>query len=316
MRRTTLSTACRRFFLLGLTFASGAAMAQNTEAQGTATQTNPAPQTTQTPSDQTPITETQAANTTSSSTMSPALDRVSLWLGGYYADTSTSIGAGLNQYDVHGNLNLQHDLGFPQHQFEPRLRFDFLLGSSQGFSFDYYRIDQSRTKTLGASTEFDGNTYNANASVTGRLNFDFGSAAYKWWFGHSSDVFGIGLGAAYYHVFAGIKGQGSVDGNFVGETSASDSVSAWAPELQLGWRHAFTDNLRMYFNASGLKKNGDIGGHIYDGALGLEWFPWKNVGFGAEYDYTRIRVNDRHEYYHDDVALDLNGPSVYLRLRF
>ncbi len=254
-------------------------------------------------------------------TMSPALDRFSIWLGGYYADTSTTLGAGSNNVNLHGNLNLQHDLGFPSHQVEPRVRFDFLLGNSQGFSFDYYQIDQSRTKTAGTAFSFDGNNYDASASVTGRVNFDFGSASYKWWFGHESDVFGVGLGAAYYRVHAGISGEATLNGGVIGQASGQASAytteSAWAPELQLGWRHAFTNNLRMYVNASGVKKNGgNLNGHIYDGALGVEWFPWQNIGVGAEYDYTRIRLNQRHQYYGDDLAMNLNGPSLFLRLRF
>ena len=250
-------------------------------------------------------------------TMSPALDRVSIWLGGYYPDTSTTLGAGLNNVNLHGHLNLQHALGFPSHQVVPRVRFDFLLGNSQGFSFDYYRIDQSRTKTLGADLGFDGNTYDASASVTGRVNFDFGSASYKWWFGHENDVFGVGLGAAYYRVHAGINGEATLNGSVVGQASTYATDSAWAPELQLGWRHAFSNNLRMYVNASGVKKNGGhLGGHIYDAAVGMEWFPWQNIGVGAEYDYTRIKIDQRHEYYNDDLAMRMNGPSVFLRLRF
>ncbi|WP_225737242.1 autotransporter outer membrane beta-barrel domain-containing protein [Dyella acidiphila] len=250
-------------------------------------------------------------------TLSPALDRFSIWLGAYYADTSTTLGAGLNRYDVSGHLNLQHDLGFPSHQVVPRVRFDFLLGTSQGFSFDYYQIDQSRTKTLGTSIYFDGNTYDAAASATGRVNFDFGSAAYKWWFGHQSDVFGIGVGAAYYRVHAGISGEASLNGQIIGNASTYTTDSAWAPELQLGWRHAFTNNLRMYVNASGVKKNGShLGGHIWDAAAGVEWFPWQNIGFGAEYDYTRIKIDQQHHYYSDDLALRMNGPTVFVRLRF
>lgn len=34
------------------------------------------------------------------------------------------------------------------------------------------------------------------AHIHGDFNYDFGSASYKWWFGHGSDVFGVGLGAA------------------------------------------------------------------------------------------------------------------------
>jgi hypothetical protein len=282
MCRNPTSPVGRRFLFVALALVSGGALADSTD-----------------------------------DTMSPALDRFSIWLGGYYADTSTTLGAGLNNVNLHGNLNLQHDLGFPSHQVVPRVRFDFLLGNSQGFSFDYYQIDQSRTKTVGTAFSFDGNNYDASASATGRINFDFGSASYKWWFGHESDVFGVGLGAAYYRVHAGISGEATLNSGAIGQTSAYTTEDAWAPELQLGWRHAFTNNLRMYFNASGVKKNGsDLGGHIYDGALGVEWFPWQNIGVGAEYDYTRIRLNQDHRYYNDDVAMDLNGPSLFLRLRF
>lgn len=254
--------------------------------------------------------------------VSPALDRVSLWLGAYEADTSTTVSAGLNNPDVKGRINLQHDLGFPSHQTVPRVRFDFLLGESQGFSFDYYRIDQARTKSLDTAIGFNGDTFNAAASVTGRINFDFGSAAYRWWFGHGSDVFGVGVGAAYYRVYAGISGQASVSIPIIGlastaYTATHTTATAWAPEVQLGWRHAFSNNLRMYINASGVKKNGNhLGGHIYDGALGLEWFPWRNVGFAAEYDYTRIDVHQGHPGYNDDLAMRMNGPSVFLRVRF
>ncbi|GAB2585065.1 autotransporter outer membrane beta-barrel domain-containing protein [Dyella jejuensis] len=286
MRCTAPSHICRRVLCVALALASGTAFADDTD-----------------------------------SNVSPALDRISLWLGGYYADSSTTIGAGLNNPNVNGKLNLQRDLGFPTHETSPRVRFDFLLGDSQGFSFDYYRIDQSRTKSLSSAIGFEGNTYDASASVTGRVNFDFGSAAYKWWFGHENDVFGVGVGAAYYRVHAGISGQASLTGPLVGQAStyasASTTDSAWAPELQLGWRHAFSNNVRMYFNASGVKKNGShLGGHIYDAALGVEWFPWQNLGFGAEYDYTRIDIRQEHHDYNDYLAMRMDGPSVFLRLRF
>jgi len=64
--------------------------------------------------------------------VSPALDRISLWLGAYDARSSTTVSAGLNNVNVKGRINLQDDLGFPSRKVEPRVRFDFLLGESQG----------------------------------------------------------------------------------------------------------------------------------------------------------------------------------------
>jgi hypothetical protein len=257
------------------------------------------------------------ASTTGMAQQSPALDRVSVWLGGYYAKTDTNIGASDPSGQLKGNVNLERDLGFQDHKTVPRARLDFLIGDSQGFSFDYYSVNKSRTKTLSDAISYGGNDYSASASVRGKLDFDFGSAAYRWWFGHENDVFGVGVGGAYYRVRAGISGEASVNGESVGEASTSSNESAWAPMLQLGWRHSFNDQWRMYFDASGVKKNGGrLSGHIYNGALGVEYFPWKNVGFGAEYGYTKIRLDQRKRDYNADLDMKLTGPSLFVRLRF
>ena len=198
-----------------------------------------------------------------------------------------------------------------------RARLNFLIGDSQGFSFDYFSVNRSHGKTLTDGISYDGNNYDAMASVRGKLDFDFGSAAYRWWFGKGNDVFGLGLGGAWYRVQAGISGNASVNGQPVGAVSSSTSAHAWAPELQLGWRHAFNDQWRMYADASGVKKNGGrLYGHIYNVDLGIAWYPWQNVGFGAEYDYTRIKLNQHHANYDDDLDMRLDGPSLYVKVRF
>lgn len=248
---------------------------------------------------------------------SPALDRVSIWLGGYRANTDTTIGASDKSGQLNGDFNLEKDLGFADHKSVPRARLDFLIGDSQGFSLDYYSVNRSRSKTLSQGISYAGNDYSASATVKGKLDFDFGSAAYRWWFGQGSDVFGLGLGGAYYRVHTGISGEANVNGDSVGQVSSSSNDSAWAPMLQLGWRHAFNDQWRMYFDAAGVKKNGGrLNGHIVNAALGLEWFPWKNVGLGAEYGYSRIVLHQRKQNYNANLDMKLDGPSLFVRFRF
>ncbi len=247
---------------------------------------------------------------------SPALDNISLWVGGYYTSNDTNIGAKTPILNSSGNVNLENDLDFKKHKTVPRARLDFLIGEHQGFTFDYYEVNRSQSKTLDESIDFLGQPIDATALVKGDLKFTFGSAAYKWWFGTGDDVFGVGLGAAYYKVHASIYGDVTVNGNSVSEGS-STNTSAWAPNLQIGWRHAFNDQWRMYFNASGVKKNGGtLNGHIFDAALGVEWFPWQNVGFGAEYAYTKIKLNQDKRQYDLDLDMKLNGPAAYVRFRF
>lgn len=256
------------------------------------------------------------ASAASFADVSPALDRFSLSLGGYYANTDTTIGAGDRSGQFKGNVNLERDLGFEDHKTVPRVKLDFLIGDHQGFSFDYFSINRSETKTLSDAISYGGNDYSASASVRGKLDFDFGSAAYRWWFGSGNDVFGVGIGAAYYRVRAGVSGIATLNGDSA-QASTSYSQTAGAPLLQLGWRHAFNNSWRMYFDASGVKKNGgQLNGHIYNAALGLEWYPWKNLGIGAEYAYTRIKLNDQQDSYNANLDLKLHGPSAFVKFRF
>lgn len=248
---------------------------------------------------------------------SPALDRVSIWLGGYDAHVDTTIGASDPNGQYSGDFNLEKDLGFSDRRGVPRARLDFLIGDRQGFSLDYHSVNRTRTKSLARSISYAGNDYNAAATVRGKLNFDFGSAAYRWWFGQDNDVFGLGLGAAYYRVHAGISGEASVNGTPVGQASSSTSDGAWAPMLQLGWRHAFNEQWRMYVDAAGVKKNGGrLNGHVVNAALGVEWFPWKNVGLGAEYGYSRVVLHQRKHNYNANLDMKLDGPSLFVRFRF
>lgn len=245
-----------------------------------------------------------------------ALDRVSLWLGGFYSDTQTQIGASTRNGEFGGHVNLEDDLGFQQYKTVPRARLDFLIGDHQGFSFDFFGIDRSHSRSISRDLSYDGYNFPASAEVDGKLDFNFGSAAYRWWFGQGNDAFGLGVGAAYYGIKARIGGEASI-GDESAQASASTHDTAWAPVLQLGWRHAFSNDLRMYVDAYGVKKNGgDLAGHIYSAAVGLEWFPLKNLGIGGEYGYTRIRLDQNHPGYQADLDMRLKGPSLFLRLRF
>ena len=247
---------------------------------------------------------------------SPALDRVSIGIGGYYAGSDTTIGASTADGMLEGDVNLEDDLGFDRRDVSPRLRADFLVGDHQGLSLDYYRYNRDSSKSLSRSITWRGNTYDAAARVKGRLGFDFGSAAWRWWFVHGNDVFGVGLGAGYYKVEASIAGEATLDDQSA-HAESSTSASAWAPLLQVGWRHAFNDRWRMYFDASGVRKNGGkLHGHVYNASLGVEWFPWPNLGLGLEYGINRIRLAQEHRRYNDRLDLKLDGPSLFMRLRF
>lgn len=70
---------------------------------------------------------------------SPAPDRVSLWLGGYYANADRALDATSHSEDLStGRVHLatgEDSVG--------RARLDLLLWDHHGFTFDHYKLDRS-----------------------------------------------------------------------------------------------------------------------------------------------------------------------------
>lgn len=250
-----------------------------------------------------------AAGTTAHAEPSVALDRASISLGAFYADPRINIGAD-TQF---GRLDAPDSN--PDRTTIPRVKADLLIGDRHGLSFDYYRYDKNYTPTLSGQTIINGQPVTGTATADADLQLDLAKLAYKWWLGQEKDTFGIGLGAAYYSA----KLEGSATGLVNGvSATARDSVSehAFAPLLELAWRHAFTPEVRMYIEASGIKKNGGkINGHIYGGNIGVEWFPFKNVGFVADYGISKIQLH-RDSNRDADLNIRLTGPSAYVKMRF
>lgn len=249
------------------------------------------------------------------------LDPVSAWIGGFEprSDTTVTAGARDGEVDLGGQLNFERDLGLDRRQPVSHVRLDFLAGQRQGISLEYFGFNRDNEVQLAREIEYDGRVYAAEAELRGELDYAFSSAAWRWWFGEESTVWGLGLGIAHYRVATAFEGRATVEGIEVDGRSRSRDA-AFAPLLALGWRHAAGERVRVYAEVSGVAKDGGpLQGHILDTALGVEWFPFQRLGLALEYGGTHIRL-ERRRAGSDGAAdarldLELRGPSLFLRLR-
>lgn len=243
---------------------------------------------------------------------SPALDRFSLSAGAYYVDPTFRVNAN-TQY---GNLQ-SGDIDRNRTTL-PRIRGEILLFDSQGLSFDYFTYKKNNSGAIDRSALIGGTTSSLSANADANLQVDMASVAYKWWIGQGNDVFGIGLGGGYYRAHLDVNAAATLNGTS-GTFNESYTEKTWAPLVELGWKHAFSKDFRLYAEASGVKKNwGRITGHIYSAAFGAEWYPLANLGIGADYGITRININRNGGGTINDANLDirLKGPSAYVKVRF
>lgn len=253
-----------------------------------------------------------AASSTAMAEGSLALDPVSIWLGGYYANTEVDVAAKGNPIDASTGKIQLHD----GDETIARARLDVLLFGTQGLEFDYYSLNHSTSQTLTQPFDFQGIPFELHSTLHGKVEFDAGQFAYHWWFGDDTDVFGLGLGAAYYRAKLSLAGTVSIAGQSR-SGSASWDGDAVAPVATIAWRHAINDSLRVYIEGSGIYNNsGSLSGHIYDARGGVEWFPWQNVGIAAEYGDTRIKLDREGSTFDSNIDIKLHGPSLFARFRF
>lgn len=246
-----------------------------------------------------------------------ALDRFYLSLGAYHADSEADARIDGADGTIGSDVNFEDDFGLTKGRTVGRARFGFLIGDSQGIEVDAYRFHRNATKTLDRTITYDGSVFDIDASVRGELDLDFASVAWRWWLpAGDKDVWGIGLGGGYYRIAGEVSGQGSLNGQ-TQQLDLRDSASAWAPLVELGWRHAFSERARLYADISGVRKNsGSLTGHIYNLSVGFEYFPWQNIGFGAEYGAQRIKIEAEKRDFDGEINVHLNGPSLFVKARY
>jgi len=246
---------------------------------------------------------------------SSALDRMSIAAGGFYAEPKIHLGGDTRYGRVDTPDEKIDDVTLP------RVKADLLFGDSHGLSFDYFRFDEDYSASPTGSTVYEGRPVSGAIDAKANLRIEMARLAYKYWFGKERTTFGVGLGAAYL--------RAKISGSAVAKVSATNPVEnyswsgsgeakdgVWAPTVELAWRHALNEKVRLYAEAGGVKRNGGtFEGHVYNAAAGVEWLAAKNLSLVLDYGIQKIDLHRNGER-SADLDLKLTGPSAYIKLRF
>jgi hypothetical protein len=123
---------------------------------------------------------------------SAAVDRISVWLGGYQADAEGD----LRLTNASGSQTTGDQRILEGSEVIKRARIDWLLFESQGFSIDYYQFDKRDARTIGGTFSFGGVNYTATGELAARSKIDIGNISYRWWTGGEQTAFGLGVCAS------------------------------------------------------------------------------------------------------------------------
>jgi hypothetical protein len=179
------------------------------------------------------------------------------------------------------------------------------------FSLSWYRnAREGDTRTVERDFTWGDRVINAGASVTGDVSSSYLSGVYRF-AAYKNDRFEIGpsLGIGYLSMQAGIRGQGSVTGP-TGTVSQPFDVSK-----DLGQPTGDIEGYLYWWPLRRLLVRGDLRyiivkpenseASITDGRSAAIYHPWRNIGIGLQYTYTKFR------YDRDILSQELGGRLRY-----
>jgi hypothetical protein len=249
-------------------------------------------------------------------------ERFRLDLGGIFQKFDTTLRLDSAALGRGTEINFEDDLGQDANKTSFRATGYWRFGRHGRFDFGVLTFSRSNTHTITRDLEFGDHVYHAGATVDSNMRTTQVEAYYAYSFINTGEAelgAKLGLSAIFQSVEFNATGFITGPGGTVSGSTASDSRSVVAPIPAIGLYGRFTLVPRLFISghAKGLPSVTISGysGSLFDGGAFLDWYPWKNVGFGGGYNYTKItfeREQDptiRFEY-------SYSGPLVYLTLAF
>ena len=180
--------------------------------------------------------------------------------------------------------------------------------------FDYFGYHDDANATADFGFDFDDDTFPVNADLDSNLDLDLYVINLSYNFIRTDRAsFGVGVGVHLADIDLGITG--SVNG--VEVASGDADVLAPLPNIYITGAYAFTEQFLLRYGGGGISLSyGDWDGSMYFADAFLEYWPWKNVGFGAGYRYVDVDVDYDPGHKKETYDFTLPGPVLYVTAGF
>lgn len=246
-------------------------------------------------------------------------DQFTLNLGAMFASFGTSASLDSTYYGYGTDINFQRDLGFNNKQSLWRVDGSWRFTPRQQLYFSYMDLSQHGDRTLGRTILWGNTVYNVGADVKGEFKTQQLNLYYRFSFvqGNKGE-FGGSIGLSWVNQSARLQGWGQVAGTMQNYyANVEGSVNAPVPVIGLFGTWQFTDQLSLSGDVNYLKLNvSGVDGEYTDARVTLDYYPWKNYGFGIGYLYDDIKVDSTKASWYGSYDYKFDGWLAYFKMRF
>jgi len=238
-------------------------------------------------------------------------DRFRVGLGLFRPDMKTEIRV---DNAVTGNsgtlLSLEEDLDLSDKETEIVLAAHFRFAKHHAIEFDYVNIGRSEMSNIGFTIDYDDKVIDVSTDVETTFKTQVTRLGYRLSFLNNAK-----------HELSGSVGLHVTDLtvglNVVGQEEEFNDVTAPLPTLGGAWRYHFNDNWAFHIRGEWLDlKIDEYKGSLTSGLAEVEWYPWRNFGFGLGYYLWDLDVSATENNLTGTVDYQYKGPKLNLNLRF
>ncbi len=246
-------------------------------------------------------------------------DMFTLSLGAFVTglDTSAKLDSSYGQGTT---IDFEKVFGLSSNQTVFRADASWRFTPRQQLVFSYMQINRTGSNALNASYVWGDTVYLAGLRAEAKWDTTQANVAYRFSFVQTDKgEFGGSIGVSYLQQKAALKGWAQVTGGanlqYYAQTEAT--LEAPVPVVGLFGTYEFTPALSLTGDIQYLDVTiNDIKGKYTDARLTLDYYPWRNVGFGVGYLYDKVVVDSTKSSWVGSVDYKFDGFLGYVSFRF
>jgi hypothetical protein len=247
------------------------------------------------------------------------LDRSSVSAGVFVASINTSIA--LNGENAGTSVDFENDLGLKGDTQQFWLDGKWRFTPRQSLVLGYTLLGRSNTRTIDRELVIDDTTYDVGATFDTSWDTQYVALAYRFsLLRNDSFEAGVSGGISYFGQKLSLHAEGAItgpEGETLAEKEVSKDLAVPAPLVGFYALGRLSDTLYLGGSLLYIQVTYDqYTGHVWDGRLSLDWFPWEHFGLGLGYLYTEESVGVTKASFNGDVSYRFDGAQAYVRYAF
>ena len=213
-------------------------------------------------------------------------------------------------------FSLEDDLGLDDDDSVIFAGLRWRFGKRHSLGVMHMTLDRDADQRLTQELSIGDEIFTINATTMTKFDYNTTHFDYRYSF-YTTDRLNAGLlvGVSDIDFELEVVGNVSAPGGAISTRSVQESESFPVPSVGLGFRYVLNEDWYLRGGATYLQyDDGDWDASLLIAGIGVEWFPWRQFGFGLGYDLVQIEYDENNDPDSDEFDVEFDYEGIALRV--